>query len=98
MKYIYLLILTLWGMSHGYCLPVQYHQDKLYVQPNQITLSEEGIFVYLENAWHAAESVHADEQGIYITTLQDKTWNWKCPKCGHNNSWLVNKCEKCGKR
>jgi len=101
MKYIFLFLATIYSLSGGYCFegPKIDSRDKTYVQPEQIAFSGGGIFVLLGNAWLATESIHADASGMYVTTLADsKFFGWKCPRCGHENSSLVNMCEKCGYR
>ncbi len=102
MKYISFFVLALFTLSvAGYCLEGQTHDlhNKTYVQPNQVALSESGIFVFLENAWIPTEALHSDASGMYVTNLLDeKLLGWRCPKCGYWNSWLVNTCAKCSYR
>jgi len=101
MKYISLFLATIYSLSGGYCFEGSKIDscNKTYVQPEQISFSDGGIFVLLGNAWLATESVHADASGMYVTNIVDsKFFGWKCPKCGYENSSLVNMCAKCGHR
>ena len=78
MKYISLFVVAVFTLSAGYCF-----EGRTYVQPNQIALSDTGIFVYLENAWILTEALHTDASGLYVINLVDeKLFGWKCPKCG----------------
>lgn len=73
--------------------------EKIYVHPNQISISEQGIFVYVGNEWLAAESLHADASGVYAGVSAD-LWTWKCSysDCGATNSaFSPNKCSSCGR-
>ena len=96
MQCVLLLLAAMFTLSDGYCS----EGSKIYVEPNQIAISEHGIFVNVDNAWFATEAIHADAAGIYTTELVDsnKYTEWICRYCRHVNSWLINACQKCGRR
>lgn len=73
--------------------------EKIYVQPNQIAICQEGIFIQHNDEWIATEAVHYDASGIFVTHVSDE-WSryWTCAKCGHNNSAWRNTCANCGYR
>ena len=73
--------------------------EKIYLDPNQVAITEDGIFCLLNNQWMATEAVHYDAAGLFITNASEE-WSirWTCPKCGHRNSVIRNACENCGYR
>ncbi|MDP1608198.1 MAG: hypothetical protein Q8L98_02655 [Chlamydiales bacterium] len=67
--------------------------EKIYVQPDQISLLPDGISVCLNSQWFPVNAIYSDSQGVYVTNLSFFTWI--CPKCGWENSWLDNQCQNC---
>ena len=101
MKRVLFFLAAISALSCGHCSeePTFDSCEKIYVEPNQISFSKNGIFVYLDNAWLATEAVHSDASGIYVSNFgHSKFAGWNCPKCGFFNSWLVNQCAKCNYR
>ena len=104
MKYVLLFLAAIFTFSNGHCSEELRSDpcEKTYIQPNQISISEGGIFVYVDNTWLAAEAIHADASGIYVSDLVDNHgWTqWKCrySDCNYINPWYVNECQGCGRR
>jgi hypothetical protein len=74
--------------------------EKFYIHPSQISISEGGIFVRIEDEWFPAEALHADTCGIYASGLVDSAridTNWHCT-LGHQNEWWRIHCKQCGRR
>jgi hypothetical protein len=70
---------------------------KIYVQPEQITLTQDGIFVYLENQWISTDILQVDAEGIYVSQDERDWFHWKCPSCQYINSSVTDShCRKCG--
>jgi hypothetical protein len=100
MKYIFLILAATFALSNGYGSeePRFEASNKIYIQPNQITFSENGIFVYLENAWHGAKAIHVDSTGMYVNDLVDRSiWDWICRYCATSNPYWRTTCEGCGR-
>jgi len=93
MKYA-LLIATVFALSYGDCAEERRLEscEKVYVQPGQISITGEGIFVYVSNEWLAAEALHADALGVYAKAK----WMWICSVCGYENSCCKPVCQECG--
>ena len=92
MKSIFFLLLGLFTLSQGFCN----EREKIYIQPNQISIATDGIFVHLDNQWIPTETLHADANGIYITNdLRDeRKWiDWICPHCKTINGPLDFRCK-----
>ena len=100
-KYNSLFLATMFTLSNAFGFEESKIDalNKIYVQFNQISLSERGIFVYLEDAWIATEAIHSDSSGMYVThSVGDNYFGWACPNCGTENSSFSNMCKKCGYR
>lgn len=89
-------IFVVLGSTYGHELT---KSEKWYVQPNQIAITEEGIFISMDDEWINADAIHRDHTGLYITKAEDE-WStkWECPKCHHSNSAWRNTCYNCGYR
>lgn len=64
-------------------------RDKIYIMPEQIYISQEGIFIFDKEAWIRVEQLNWDENGMYCFGMLDKIID-KCPN-GHK-IW----CGRCG--
>jgi len=97
MKYA-LLIAMFFTLSYGNCAEETRLEacEKVYVQPDQISITGDGIFVYVGNVWLAAKALHADAAGVFARG-PDVDWTWTCP-CGEENSVFRASCKKCGRR
>lgn len=96
------VLFLFFGMAHAHerdssiSIPAFVKCEKLYVQPDQVAVTAEGIYFQLEDSWVMTDAVHRDNAGIFISSVSDEwSWTWKCPKCGHKNSALSRSCEKC---
>ncbi len=71
--------------------------EKLYLQPDQIAINEEGIFIQLGGEWMITNAIHRDGTGLYVSTAHDEgTFSWECRVCHRKNGPLDSKCPGCG--
>ncbi len=79
---------------------------KTYVNPEQIDLRENGIFVLVNDVILQTEGLRTDAQGIYIMTVRDGCGpsQWKCIKRNRRDmvcntcNWDWNyTCSSCGR-
>jgi predicted RNA-binding Zn-ribbon protein involved in translation (DUF1610 family) len=77
--------------------PVFTKCEKIYVQPEQVALTPEGIYFQFEDSWIMTDAIHCDSSGIFISsTSSEWSFSWTCPKCGTENGPLRRSCKKCG--
>ena len=75
--------------------------ERVYVQPHQILIEPNGIFVNISNQWFATESVSVDLEGIYVNNLaqeENVRLQWRCGKCGAINGPFDFRCQNCGSK
>jgi hypothetical protein len=82
MKYLAMFI-VFFAFSYANCAerPRPAASEKFYVHPSQVSISESGIFVRVENEWFPAEAIHTDASGIYASGLVDSSrvdTSWHC--------------------
>lgn len=66
------------------------HEDRIYVDPEQISISNDGLFVLTDAGRERIDQLNCDENGIYyVVNKIDKIID-KCPN-GHK-IW----CRRCG--
>ncbi len=71
--------------------------EKFYIQPNQINVTQDGIFILNEDIWIMTDAVHHDGSRLYISSLSEEwSFKWECPKCGYENGPFTRSCENCG--
>ena|ERR1700722_3246733 len=70
--------------------------SKIYVSPEQIQITKDGIFVVLEFEYIQIQAIMQDDQGIHY--LKIPPLYWTCRKCGYsgNPPW-INYCQQCGR-
>jgi hypothetical protein len=76
--------------------------DKQYVQPNYVAVSEDGIFIQLQDKWIQTEGVFSDAQGLFILNLAPSAYGCQdpyvpcrnCKKCIYE---VYDICPHCGK-
>lgn len=74
-------------------------EKKIYVEPEAILITSEGIFLNLEGELFAISNIFADGEGIYTF---DCYWepcfsdDWQCDR-GHWSPCYENKCVSCGR-
>lgn len=66
------------------------NKDKIYIQPEQIHISQEGIFIFDNEKCLRIEQLNCDENGIYVFATELDKITDKCPN-GHK-IW----CGRCG--
>jgi hypothetical protein len=60
-------------------------EEKVYVQPNQISITPNAIFINILDRWFATETLCVDSGGVYVTSASKDGYaplKWKCPYCG----------------
>lgn len=64
------------------------HQAKLYFTANEVEISDNVIYLHLENTLIGTDVLRTDSQGFYIFEndithyeTRDATKEWKCPYC-----------------
>jgi hypothetical protein len=69
--------------------------EKIHLNPNQICIEPNGIFVNVFEQWFRTDALYVDGEGIYFTNAQTEDWSiyWKCPSCGHVNGPLDSRCQ-----
>lgn len=95
------LVLTIAGIggtnqSYANVFVFSSDADKLYVSPDQVMISHEGIFVLVEEEFIQVQAILQDDNGIYY--LRPSIY-WSCKKCGYsqNPAW-TNYCQNCKRR
>lgn len=69
-------------------------QDRIYVCAKDITITENGIFVNIDGYVGMVNSVHYDDNGIFI--LPDPITTWICENGHYVSPSSGNTCPKCG--
>ena len=65
-------------------------EEKVYIQPEQIYISYDGIFIFDSEGWAHVQQLNCDENGVYYFTENLDKITDKCPN-GHK-IW----CNRCG--
>lgn len=67
----------------------------VYVDPNQIYMGVEGLFVNVHDTWIQTEGIHNDAQGYYFNSARADEWSlkWTCPYCKTENGILNSYCK-----
>lgn len=60
--------------------------SKIYVQPDQIYVNDEGMFVEVEGNLYQVTQIHQDENGIFIPCAR---FFWYCPYGHPNPPWRL---------
>jgi hypothetical protein len=84
-SFIFFLIIGFFSASQGFSYEQQgiNRSEKIYVQLNQVLLSQNGIYVHLNNEWVPTEAIHLDTEGLYVT--DNAIGDWKCPNTGRDS-------------
>ena len=82
------------------CCPEGKEIQKVYVSPQQLGISSEGVFVNLDNQWVKTDSLFSDEHGIYIQNLWPQEDGCRegyvpCRSCDRCVKWYYNICPLC---
>ncbi len=95
------IVLSLFCMSHMHAEVCKCH-ERIYVLPEQLGMSSEGIFVNLNDEWIEVQSVYSDESGIYISPLSIESNGCRngytpCRNCGRCVNEQYDICPICHK-
>lgn len=63
--------------------------EKIYLKPENVAITENGIFFQINDEWIMTEAIYFDSTGLYVSSLENE-WsiNWTCPKCKFVNGPL----------
>jgi len=71
--------------------------EKIYLQPDQVAITSDGIFFLQGDYWIMTDAIYNDNFGLFISRAKDEwSLHWKCPKCGHENGAWRRSCANCG--
>jgi hypothetical protein len=68
-------------------------EEKIYVAPDEITLTAQGIYWGIGGEKVLIQSVQADTNGLFITPMnrdEVKYVRYTCPSCGRQYAWYEN--------
>lgn len=68
-------------------------QQKIYVQPAQIVIEVQGIFVHIESEWISVESIGIDSYGLYAKYSNPDLRSWRCTRCNFINAYWDDYCQ-----
>lgn len=66
--------------------------EKVYINPSDIAITDQGIFVYQYGAWSPVQALFSDELGVFACDTQSY---WECSHCGKCVSVVRNYCHSC---
>jgi len=71
---------------------------KQYVDPSQLTICNDGIFVNIDYNLIRVNNIEFDTKGVSFSQIDSNSTRsgityWICPACGYRNSVLSNRCE-----
>lgn len=76
------------------------NDEKIYLQSNEIDISNNQIFVKVENKIVPAIALYSDNQGIFILTKKRQgrcpEEYWECSTCSGCSPWHAPDCDWCG--
>lgn len=61
----FILFLLFYGFTCGCFADSEAHGYKIYIQPEQLTICNEGMFIFIGEEQFLVEQLHCDAQGIY---------------------------------
>lgn len=76
----------------------QFEEDKIYIQPHQLTITNEGIFIIVQGELILVRQLNCDEKGIYcliehLDKITDKCQNGHKMWCGRCGGCVVKWCK-----
>lgn len=75
--------------------------ETTFVAPEQISISEQGIFIRFGDLYIETPAVFFDGRSLSFSTYRivDEWRYWKCPRCGYGTNEFFDKtCRNCGYR
>lgn len=92
--------MTKWFSLFFFCsLALFATQNKIYLSPSEVCVTEEGIFVHTEEkGWHSSPNLQHDTKGFFITDHYKKRvpdGYWECPTCLLINPQSSSYCARC---
>lgn len=83
------------SLSYIFFIPLQssqgYYEEKIYISPELVVLTDEGIFINLNGEFFSVDSISHDAKGIFIKQKEA----WICPKCGRHRFVWQDPCPVC---
>lgn len=102
--YLTIAFLPTFLVSQGAACENSPDGSKFHIAPENVWITNNGIFLNLDHDTYEVNGVSSDEDGLYIT--QDNLMNaemqlndtygllwWKCPGCGFKNSTIYSTCQ-----
>ena len=92
------LILSLTFLIQGFSDNDLQVDKKIYVHPEELSLTKEGIFAKVYGLWLQMDAIEVDENGIYVISRTPSLSSWQCPAsdCKAWNMNFLSKCWNCG--
>jgi hypothetical protein len=77
--FVLFLFVNIFCISQGYCEELE--NEKIYLQPDQIHIESDGIFVKLSDQWVKVESINLDANGLHVKgpSSEAASFSWICP-------------------
>lgn len=96
------------GYSRIKTTPLEALSEKMYIEPDRLYFSDEGIFLKtLSDEWRPIGRIYYDANGYYLaknssakpetSTSQNSQEEcvWTCPSCYYENTSTNGVCERC---
>jgi hypothetical protein len=99
MRIIFLVTLFLFAFpvfSIDEEIPVFIPCEKTYISPEQVNISNDGIFVNINGGWVKTSCIQCDTEGLYFNDIQQEYAEWICSRCGAENNGFNKICKNCG--
>lgn len=71
--------------------------EKIYVQPSQVTIVDQGIFAFIKEQWEPVTAVYADAFGVYVVGIANypyTRWICRASGCNYNNDGADTTCRR----
>lgn len=75
-----------------------FNEDKIYISPEQVIISQEGLFLVIDSTVYAIEQLNADASGIYVDVSFTYVANYVVNKgrsCKNGHMAICKTCKGC---
>ena len=100
MKVWFALLLIVFGLHAVDCTKTVLLGESVYVSPEQVRVTENGIFLLFGKREIKTSALHADSKGLFFIDMWEANCDkgyWECSNCHHCNPALKFWCEVCYK-